>query len=93
MGVREARIGRCIIPAGVRYVEEGGEGFVPATNCQGSLGKVLEVIRMSAEGREFSCIIFPEELALVKTPLRSISAVNVGVLWVRHDGGIIIRSF
>ncbi len=48
---------------------------------------------MSAEGREFSCIIFPEEFALVKTPLWGISAINVGVLGVGHDGGIIITSF
>jgi hypothetical protein len=40
---------------------------------------------VSAERREFSCILFPEELALVKTPLRGISAVNIGVPGVRHD--------
>jgi hypothetical protein len=60
----------------------------PAADCEASLCEVFEVAGVGAEGWEFSCVIFPEELSLVETPLRGSSTLEVGIVGVGHIGWV-----
>jgi hypothetical protein len=63
----------------------GGAQVVPSSDCQAPLGEVLEVSWLGTKWRDFSRIFFPEQLSLVERPLGRVSALDVGVLEVRHD--------
>jgi hypothetical protein len=65
---------------------------VPSCDCQAPLGKVLEVPWLGTEWRKFSRIIFPKELSLIEGPLRGVSALDIGVLRVRHDDSKEMRN-
>jgi hypothetical protein len=60
--------------------KEGGTLDLPTTDREASLCEVFEVSWFSAEGWEFSRVIFPEELSLAETPLRGSSTLDVGLL-------------
>lgn len=61
---------------------------IPSTKRQRLLCEILEISRLSAEGGDFSLVVFPEQLSLIETPLRGSPVLDIGVIWVRHVGAI-----
>jgi hypothetical protein len=68
----------------------GGALDSPTSDREAPLCEVFEVAGLGAEGWKLSCIIFPEKLPLVETPLRGSSTLDVGVVGVRHIGQVLM---
>jgi hypothetical protein len=68
----------------------GGTLDLPTTDREASFGEVFEVTGLGAERWKLSCVVFPDELSLVKGPLRGSSTLDVGVVGVRHIGQVLI---